>query len=305
MRIVFMGTPEFSVPILETLAQHTDVVLVVSQPAGGAAKPSPVFRAASRLKLECLRPQRVRDVQERIAAVEPDFIITAAYGQILPRTILDVPKIAPLNVHASLLPKLRGGAPVQRAIERRHEQSGISIIEMVEKMDAGGIYAQRAIDIEADETSTSLFEKLALLGRDLLLDTLPSIASGTLSPVSQNDDEATFAYNVKPHEEHLDFNRAADDVEAKIRALNDVPGPYVLLPDRTRLKIRLASRSDKDETEVPGTFLAADRRGMHIQCADGTVLFTAVQPEGKKTMSATAFMNGRGRHLLKPGVVLT
>ncbi len=223
-KIVFMGTPSFSVPILKALNEKYDILAVVTQPDRPVGRKkkisaSPVKQAANDLNLKVLQPEKLSGSEEMQSVIEmqPDFIITAAYGQFLPTKLLNAAQIAAVNVHGSLLPKYRGGAPVQYAIMNGDKETGITIMYMVKGMDAGDIIAQQAVAItETDDTET-MFNKLSIVGRDLLLDTLPKIASNDINPIKQDESQVVFSPTIKRSEEKLDFNQTAFAIDCKIR----------------------------------------------------------------------------------------
>ncbi len=305
MKIVFMGTPDFSVPILNALAKAYNVVGVVTQPdkPKGRKKtltPSPVKIAAESLGIKVLQPRKIKQHEEAILALNPDVIVTAAYGQIIGDKLLNVPTYGSVNVHASLLPKLRGGAPIQRAIERGHKETGVTIMIMGKGMDTGPILSKRSVELTPYETAESLFARLSLLGRDLLLQTLPSYFEGTLRPTPQNDGEATYAYAIKRHEEKLDFSKEALHLDRKIRAFYPEPNTYFDTP-AGRLKVIEAFVRPKDFKAEPGTLLGFDKTGLVIATKKDALVLKTVQPTGKKPMDAFAFMNGVGRKWFKEG----
>ncbi len=306
MKIVFMGTPEFSVPILKKLHEKYPVSLVVTQPDKivGRKKtltPPPVKELATELNIPVFQPKKLREDFDAIIEVNPDLIITAAYGQILPEKVLRSANIAAINVHASLLPKLRGGAPIQRAIERMYHQTGVTIMHMSKKMDAGDIIAQEKIIIAPNETSGTLFTKLSYLGADLLLKTLPSLINNIAPRFPQDHEKATYAYNIKKEEEHLDFNNDSKKIEAKIRAFSPNPGTYALI-DGMRLKILKASLPKEDElinTFEPGTIVKIEKTRFAVRTKDSIIWIEKVQLAGKKQMDCSVFLLGSGKKLIQ------
>ena len=207
-----MGTPEFSVPILEGLIDNYNVVGVVTQPdkpvgRGGKISISPIKSVALNNNVEVFQPLKIRDDYQNIINLKPDIIITAAYGQIIPKVLLDYPKYGCINVHASLLPKLRGGAPIHHAIIDGYDKTGITIMYMDEGMDTGDIISIQEVKITNDDTMISLHDKLRIIGRDLLLKTLPNIISGKINRIKQNNLDATYGYNIKKDEEKIDFKK--------------------------------------------------------------------------------------------------
>ena len=209
-RVVFMGTPEFSIPVLEMLIEKTNVVLVVTQKDAYVGrkhelKMSPIKEIALKNNIEVFTPTKIREDYDRILEVKPDIIITCAYGQIIPKILLDTPKYKAINVHASLLPKLRGGSPLHKCLIDGYQKTGITIMYMAEGMDDGDIIKQKSIKIEDSDNVGTIHDKLSIMGRDLLLETLPSIFNNTNDRIKQNENEVTFAYNIKHEDEKLDF----------------------------------------------------------------------------------------------------
>ena len=201
MRVVFMGTPDFAVPVLKGLIDNYEVVGVVSQPDRKVGrhqelKETPIKKLALENKIEVVQPIKIREEYQVVLDFKPDIIVTCAYGQIIPKEIIDYPKLGCINVHASLLPKLRGGAPIHKAIIDGYDKTGITIMYMDTKMDNGDIISQREIKIEDSDNLESLHDKLSILGKELLLDTLPSIIDGTNDRIKQDENEITFAYNI-------------------------------------------------------------------------------------------------------------
>lgn len=305
--LIFMGTPDFAVPLLEALAQHPDyeVLAVVTQPDRPVGRrhrltPSPVKKAALTLNLPILQPDKLSGSAEadRIIELKPDLIITAAFGQFLPRSILAAPRIAPINVHGSLLPKYRGGSPVQTAILNGETETGITIMEMAMKMDAGPIISQARIPITDADTNGTLFAKLSNLARQLLLETLPSIIEGTANRIEQAEDQVSFAYNIQPEEEELKFNRTATQLDCQVRALMPDPVAHLWFQDR-RIKVGKVHPVSATTTLPEGTVVAYDKKKLWLAAGQQTVLaLDEVQPAGKKMMPIGAFLNG-----IKPLVI--
>lgn len=310
MTIVFMGTPSFSVPILEALITHYQVSLVVTQPDKPVGRkriltPSPVKALALKHGIKVFQPNRIKTDYQAVLDVKPDIIITAAYGQIIPTVLLNAPKYRAINVHASLLPAYRGGAPIQRAIMNQDAYTGVTIMYMEEKMDAGDIIAQRKIPIKEDDTAESMFHKLSLLGKDLLLDTLPLIFAEKHERHVQDPNLVTYAPIIKPSEEWLDFTHPADKLDAKIRAFYKEPSTVTLLHG-TKLKIIEAQiiKESSVNTYEPGTITSVSKKGFSVQCGKDQLLIKTLQLESKKAMRASDFMNGLGRDLIKVGIKL-
>ncbi len=299
MTIIFMGTPDFAVPILKAVHKHYGVDLLITQPDQPTGRkrhpvspPTKVY--AESVKMPVLQPGRVNDISDFIHALNPDVIITAAYGQFLPNVVLNAPTKAAINVHASLLPALRGGAPIQRAIEYGHRNTGVTIMQMVKQMDAGPIYMQKPIPISPGETAGSLFTKLSEVGAELLLEALPKIVAGKLQPKRQDDTKATYAPVLKREEEKLDLTAAATTLERKIRAFHPEPNTYVLL-DEKPFKIIEASVFKTDTDAEPGRIIAITGDGPVVKTGKDGLLLTRVQLPGKKAMDAKQFMHGAGQ----------
>lgn len=295
--IIFMGTPDFSASVLEGLISKYKVRAVVTQPdkpvgRGGKLKYSPIKEIALKNNILCLQPNRIKDSLQEINQLEPDLIITCAYGQILPLELLLIPKLGCINVHASLLPKLRGGAPIHRAIIDGYTKTGITIMYMAEGMDSGDIISQREILIDEKDTAASLHDKLKVVGRDLLLETLPSIIEGTNSRTRQDESLVTYGFNISKEDEKIDFNTTSKKVYDKIRGLNSWPGAYCVL-DGKRLKVWESYRTNEVyDTKINGEITRLYSDGFGVKVSNGEVVFKVVQPEGKKAMLASDFING-------------
>ena len=297
LKIVFMGTPDFAVPILEALIEKYGVMAIVTQPDKEVGRerilmPTPIKKVGNDHTILVLQPKKIREEYEEIISLEPDIIITCAYGQIIPKEILNAPRLGCINVHASLLPKLRGGAPIHRAIINGFSKTGITIMYMNEGMDKGDIISQREIAIEESDTAETLHDKLSVLGRDLLLDTLPSIIDGTNKRIPQEESEATYGFNITREDEHISFDKTSRQIYNQIRGLNSWPGAYVTLNGKI-LKI-WASRIGEtyDVLKENGTIIKLYDDGFGVKTSNGEIIITKVQPEGKKAMDARSFING-------------
>ena len=304
-KLVFMGTPAFSVPILEGLiAAGHEILAVVTQPDRPVGRkrvltPPPVKVAALEHQLEVLQPEKISGSAEleRVLALAPDLIVTAAFGQFLPERLLQAPPLGAINVHASLLPRYRGGAPVHYALMEGDAETGVTIMEMVKKMDAGAILSQGRLPILPQDDVGTLFDKLSILGRDLLLETLPDILAGKITPVPQDEALVTFSPNISREQERLDWTQPAQTVHNHIRGLHPWPVAYTLYGE-TRWKILQAAVSETTTTAAPGSIIALDKDGLSLACGEGTVLtVTRLQPAGKGPLSAQEFLNGVGREL--------
>lgn len=305
MKIIFMGTPDFSVPVLEALVnQGYEVAMVVTQPDRPKGRkrilsPSPVKIAAEKHGLKVYQPERIRNSEEAQPVLEEqaDLLVTAAYGQILPNEILESPTYGCINVHASLLPEYRGGAPIHQAVIDGKEKTGITIMYMVDRLDAGDILMQRAIDIMEEDTAGTMHDKLSSLGADLLIESIPKLINGELTPIPQDEELVTFAPNIKKEQERLDFNQSGKSVLNHIRGLHPWPVAYTLF-NGERLKIWEAEWTVSTSSMEPGTIKNLDKNGVEVVCGDGEVIrLTKIQPSGKKPLDAVAFLQGAGRHL--------
>ena len=301
MKIVFMGTPDFAVNVLQGLIDNNyDVVGVVSQPDKEVGRkriltPTPVKEVALKYNIPVFQPVKIRKEFDDIFALEPDMIVTCAYGQIIPKEILDYPRLGCINVHGSLLPKLRGGAPIHHAIMDGLDETGITIMYMDVSMDSGDIISQRSIPITDSDNVGILWDKLSLLGRDLLLDTLPSIIDGTNDRIKQDESLVTFGYNVKREEEHVDFNNTSRKVFNHIRGLNPWPSAYAVLDDQ-EMKIYDSEILDKDfSAKTCGEIVDVNKEGIVVKTVDGSIVLKTIKPFGKKMMNAKDYVNGIGK----------
>mgnify|MGYP001623645515 CR=1 FL=1 len=295
--IIFMGTPDFSVPILKGIMEHYKVRAIVTQPdrkvgRDGKVIFSPVKQVAFDNDILCLQPEKIRDILQDINVLEPDLIITCAYGQILPLEMLQIPRLGCINVHASLLPKLRGGAPIHHAIMDGFSKTGVTIMYMDKGMDTGDIISQREIPISNDDTAETLHDKLSVLGRDLLLETLPSILNGTNSRTTQDEAEATYGFNITREDEHIDFSKTKRQIVNKVRGLNSWPGAYCILDDKI-LKVWKCREGERIyDLGTDGEITRIYDDGFGVKTSNGEVVFTEVQLEGKRKMAAKDFING-------------
>lgn len=307
MKIVFMGTPDFSTRILKDLHEVYPVSLVVTQPDKYVGRKkvltfSPVKETALELGIDVFQPRRIMDDFSRVLEEKPDMIITAAYGQMIPNEILDFPRLGCINVHGSLLPLLRGGAPIQRSIKRLHNTTGITIMYMAMKMDSGDIISQRSIPILKDDTSGILFEKLSYLGSDLLLDTLPSIIEGTNQRIPQDEHLVTYAYNLKREEEKLKWDESAEEIDAHIRAFTPSPSCYTTIDEKQIKILKVDYDLEQDESiesKSNGTIVIIEKDRIGVKVVNGIIYIYEVQLSGKKRQDIQTFMNGAGRNLIK------
>lgn len=299
--VIFMGTPEFSVPVLEGLIEAGyEIRAVVTQPDKKVGRKQKIAKtpakiAAEKHDLPVLQPVKLSGSEEinQLIDMHADLIVTAAYGQFLPTKFLKSVNIAAVNVHGSLLPKYRGGAPIQYSLINGDKETGITIMEMVKKMDAGDIYAQEAIKIEPEDNAGTLFSKLSILGRDLLLKTLPSIIDGSVKKTPQDPDKVVFSPNITKEQERLSIDMTAEQANNMIRALNPDPGAYLMINGQ-RFKVWEAEVASDSSSLEAGTVVANKGR-FAISFADNTVLnLLEVQPSGKKRMNIKNFLNGQG-----------
>ena len=292
-----MGTPEFSVPVLEALIENYQVVGVGTQPDKEVGrhheiKPTPVKEVALKNNILVLQPQRIKKEYQEILDLNADLIVTCAYGQMIPKEILDAPKYGCINVHASLLPKLRGGAPIHRAIINNETRTGITIMYMVEKMDAGDILAQEETPIFKEDNVGILHDRLSKMGAKLLIETIPDLINGKIKPIPQKEEEVTYAWNIKREEEKIDFNQRTIDIYNQIRGLNPWPGGYALLEGKV-VKIYEARISDSFfTTKKNGEIGKIYEDGIGVSTKDGEIIITKLQPSGKRKMLAKEYLNG-------------
>ena len=300
--IIFLGTPKFAVPILKALANEKyEIKAVVTQPDKKVGRKqevteSPVKVLAQKLNLPVFQPAHLAKSEEvaALTAMQADLIITAAYGQFLPSKFLQSARIAAVNVHGSLLPKYRGGAPIQYALINGDKQTGVTIMEMVKQMDAGAIYAQKAIAIQKDDTAGTVFEKLSFLGRDLLLQTLPQIIADPQKKTAQDETKVVFSPNISKEQEQIKISMTATEANNLIRGLNPDPGAYLLV-DNKRFKVWRAEVTPETTSLSAGTVVDNKKR-FAISFANHTVLnLLEVQPAGKKKMTVKSFLNGQGK----------
>lgn len=300
MRVVFMGTPDFSVPALEAIASKHQVVAVVTKQdrpknRGQKLMYTPVKEKALELGIDVYQPQRVKDDEfvSVLKSLSPDIIIVIAFGQILSKEILELPKYGCINVHASLLPKYRGAAPIQWAVIDGEQVSGVTTMYMAEGLDTGDIIDKIVVPLEADETGGSLFDKLADKGAELILKTMDDLENGTAKRTPQNDEESTYAGKITKELGRIDFEKPAKKIERLIRGLNPWPSAYTKLHGKNMKIWRADVISDENSNRyAPGTIIAADKNGIQVATKKGVLNILELQLEGKKRMDARAFLNG-------------
>ncbi|OIK13990.1 methionyl-tRNA formyltransferase [Bacillus sp. MUM 116] len=301
-KIVFMGTPDFSVPVLRRIIEDGyDVIGVVTQPDRPVGRkkvltPPPVKVEAIKHGIPVYQPEKIREKTEleKILALEPDLIVTAAFGQILPKELLDAPSYGCINVHASLLPELRGGAPIHYAIIQGKKKTGITIMYMAEKLDAGDILTQVEVPITGEDNVGTMHDKLSKAGADLLSDTIPKLLAGTLTAIPQDDAAATFASNIKREQEKINWSKSGKDIYNHIRGLNPWPVAFTLINGRV-LKIWQSEKVKAPKSEAPGTIVEIQEDSLVVSTGDETAIkITELQPSGKTKMTAKDFLRGAG-----------
>ncbi len=308
MRLVFAGTPEFARAFLQPLAQAQDhqLLAVYTQPdrAAGRGKknrPSPVKEEALALGLPLLQPANLRDteVQQQLRDLKPDLMIVAAYGLILPQQVLDIPRLGCINLHASLLPRWRGAAPIQRAILAGDRETGICLMKMDAGLDTGDVLDCVRISIARDDTAGTLHDRLIEAGRPLLLDGLARLPELLAQARPQDDSQATYADKIVAAEAELDWFRPAEELARAIRAFDPVPGAFSTLNGQ---RIKIWSASWCSESGQPGRIIRADERGLLVACGNSSLLITRLQLAGKKPLTVSELMHGHAA-LLQPGKV--
>lgn len=297
-KIIFMGTPDFSTKILEMLIAEHDVIAVVTQPdrpVGRKRKltPPPVKQLAEEHGLPVYQPEKLAqsDDLQTLIDMDADLIVTAAFGQLLPKALLDAPQYGAINVHASLLPKYRGGAPIHQAIIDGQKETGVTIMYMAEKLDAGDIIAQQAIAIESTDDVGSMHDKLSFLGANLLQQTLPDIINGTQDATPQDESEASFASNISREDERLDWSRSAEAIHNHIRGLSPWPVAYTTMDD-TNLKV-FAARVEKGKQGNPGEIIETTKKAIIVGTgSEDAIALTEIQLAGKKRMQVANYLSG-------------
>lgn len=297
LRIVFMGTPSISAYVFETMINDgynfVGLVAQPDRPVGrrGELEKVPTKLIAEKYNIPTFQPIRIRKDYEFLKELNPDIIITLAYGQIVPQGVLDIPQYGCLNLHGSLLPKYRGAAPIQYSLINNDEVTGMTLMEMIDKMDAGRMYASKEIKIEKEDNSTSLFNKMAVAAKDLILEALPKYLSGELPGVEQDENLVTFCPTIKPEQEKINLELTAKEIYGWIRGLSDQPGAYFYM-DELKLKVFKAEVINSEVKGEVGEIVRADKGGLVVQCKDGQIALQELQKEGKKRMDYKSFLNG-------------
>lgn len=294
-KVIFMGTPEFAVPILQMLIENSEVLLVVTQPDKEVGRKkekkfSPIKELAIKNNIETFQPIKIKEDYKYILEKNPDIIITCAYGQIIPNELIETPKYGAINVHASLLPKLRGGAPIHHAIIDGYKKTGITIMYMSSKMDAGDIISQKEITINEKENVGTLHDKLSKIGTELLKETLPLIFEQKNERIKQNEEEVTFGYNITREDEKIDFNKTAEEVYNQIRGLNPFPLAYAILNEK-EIKIIEANINERAIGKT-GEITEITKNSIIVKCKDKSIEITKIKPFGKRIMEVKDYLNG-------------
>ncbi len=316
MRVIFMGTPDFAVGTLQAIVEAGhDVAAVVTQPdkpkgRGGAVAMSPVKEKALEYRLTVLQPQKARDEEfvDKLRSLEPDVIVVVAFGQLLPASIINMPKYGCINVHASLLPKYRGASPIQWAVIDGCEYSGVTTMQMDTGLDTGDILLSEKIKLEPKETGGSLFDKLSGVGAQLLVKTLECAKNGTLQPIKQQEDGSSYVKMINKSFGLIDFKMPAVNIERLIRGLNPWPSAFThidgkmlkiwdadVITTENQKKIQAENADNKPEC---GIIISADKKSFNIQCGEGLLKVNEVQLEGKKRMRTEDFLRG---YKIEPG----
>lgn len=306
MKVIFMGTPEFAVPIVSKINEEHQVVLVVTQPDVYNYKKkeivfNPVKKWATENNIEVFQPEKIRLDYQKVLDTEADIIVTAAYGQIVGEEILNHPRLKCINVHGSLLPKYRGGAPIQRSIINGDKKTGITIMYMAKKMDAGDILAQEEVEILDSDTQDTMFNKLSILGSQMINKVIYDLDKGLITAIPQDEEKVTFAANLNKEDEHIDFNKDARSVFNQIRGLNSNPTGYIIF-DNLNVKVYNSVVSTKKHNTSVGKIVGINKDSFDISCANGTVIsLTEIQLPSKKKMMVRDFINGQGKKMLVIG----
>ena len=297
LNLLFMGTPEISAYVFEQMIldgyHFVGLVAQPDHPVGrkGIIEKVPTKVIAEKYNIPVFQPIKIRKDFSFMDNLKVDLVITLAYGQIVPQGFLDIPRFGCLNLHGSLLPKLRGASPVQTALINNEKVTGVTLMEMVAAMDAGRMYGKKEVIIDEEDNATSLFKKISEAAKDLVLELLPKYVDGELEGIPQNEEEVTFCSLIKPEQEKLDLSKDILEVYGYIRGLSDEPGAYLYL-DNQKLKIFKAKIANDLVTAEVGTIVQADKRGLLLQCQNGQLAILELQKEGKKRMDYKAFING-------------
>lgn len=296
IKIVFMGTPSFAVPILEGLVENYNVCLVVAQPdrkkdrRGNVIMPDAKNYALEH-NIEVFQPEKIKDEYQKIIDLAPDMIVTAAYGQIIPLELINYPKYGCINVHGSLLPDLRGGAPIHWAIIRGYKETGVTVMRMNDKMDAGDIISQSKIKIDDDENLGSLYSRMSYLGKSLLLDSIPKIINNQANYIKQDNNMVSYGFNISKNDLKIDFSKSAIDVNNLVRGLSPNPVAYCIL-DNKRVKVYKTEAVLHEFKGEYGEIVEVDNTSFLVKCKTGAVRVVDIGIEGKKRCLVKDYFNG-------------
>jgi len=299
LKIIFAGTPEFAAESLKALLQGPDeVIAVYTQPdrkagRGQKLKPSPVKEVALAADIPVFQPLNFKEEQDRqvLADLNADLMVVAAYGLILPKAVLDTPKLGCINVHASILPRWRGAAPIHRALLAGDKQTGITIMQMDVGLDTGDMLSKAFTDIEDTDTSASLHDKLAIQGGEILLSTIEQLKAGSISPEPQDDEQANYAHKLTKEEGKIDWAESANAIAQKVRGLFPWPSAYTFI-DEQNIRIHQASVADKTSDASAGSVIGSDKTGIYVSTGNGVIRLEKLQLSGKKAMTAEQVLNG-------------
>ena len=297
IRLIFMGTPEISAEVFEAMIlDGYHFVALIAQPdrpvgRKGEVEKVPTKVVAEKYNIPVFQPIKIRKEYDFVKELNPDIIITLAYGQIVPQGLLDIPRFGCLNLHGSLLPKYRGAAPIQYALINNETVTGMTLMRMVAAMDAGEMYAKKEVIVDPDDNATSLFKKMAEAAKELILESLPLYLDGKLKGIEQDESLVTFCPTIKPEEERLDLSKGVNSINGWIRGLSDHPGAYFLLEGK-KLKVFKAKVLNDLENRPIGEIVQADKNGLVVQCRGGQLSLLIIQKEGKNKMDYKSFING-------------
>ncbi len=297
LRVIFMGTPSISAEVFEAMIldgyHFVGLIAQPDRPIGrkGELEKVPTKVVAEKYNIPVFQPLKIRKEYDFVKELKPDIIITLAYGQIVPQGLLDIPPYGCLNLHGSLLPKYRGAAPIQYALINGDKVTGMTLMEMVAAMDAGRMYAKKEVVIDEEDNSTSLFKKMAVAAKELILEALPLYIDGKLVGEEQDESKATFCPTIKPEQERLSLDLSAQEIVGWIKGLSDQPGAYFLLEGK-KLKVFKTQLINNEEKDEIGKIVQADKHGLVVQLKQGQVALLEVQKEGKNRMDYKSFLNG-------------
>ena len=298
LKVIFMGTPEFSLNVLDMLIKNTNVIGVVTQPDKLVGKNkeksfTPIKKLALDNNIKVIQPEKIRKEYDEVINLKPDLIVTCAYGQIIPEVILDCPRLGCINVHASILPKLRGGSPLHHALIDGYDKTGVTIMYMDKGMDTGDIITQQEIDILKTDTVGTIHDKLSVLGSELLLKTLPSIINGTNQRIKQDDSMATYCHNITHEEEIIDFNKDVLSIFNQVRGMNPYPVAYFTLASVVYKVYEVDyEETDKYSDKENGEVVIQDKSDLVIRANNGLIYLKKIKKEGKKLMNIKDYLNG-------------